>query len=130
MKNLPNHIVTVYLDSTGEVSKTRWVGTFTIKAVLSHADRFAKARMYAALIPEKEILVEEEDKLKAEVLSQLYARIVSGPEWWDGTRGGQLMIDFDPLIDLLKACQEESEKWSKRLEETASSGDANVVEPK
>lgn len=127
MKNLPDHIVPVHLDSTGEVSKTRWFGTFRVKCVLSHADYFAKLRLYAEFMPSKKHLVEEDDQLKAEVLSELSVRIVDGPPWWEATIRGQLMTDFNPLIDLLNLCKESAENWSKKLEEAASFGDGNVV---
>jgi hypothetical protein len=127
MKNLPNTMSTVHLDAVGEISHSRWVGQFTVKCILSHADKFAKARLYAALMPERENLVEEEDRLRAAVIAELSVRISDGPEWWSATHGGQLMADLDPLVELLKLCQEESIKWSKKLEEIASFGDGNVV---
>src|SRR5665213_335663 len=105
MKTLPSTTTTVHLDSIGEISRSRWVGTFTIKCILSHADRFAKARMYAAMVPEKENLMDEEDRLKAEVIAQLSVRVIDGPEWFEATRGGQLMVDAQPLIDLLDLCK-------------------------
>lgn len=127
MKNLPATTTTVHLDSIGEISKSRWVGTFTVKCILSHADRFAKSRLYAAMVPDKEHLMDEEDRLKAEVIAQLSVRVIDGPEWWEATRGGQLMTDSQPLIDLLDLCKTAMLDWSKKLNEAASFGDGNVI---
>jgi len=120
LKTLPDIISTVHLDCIGETTKSRWTGTFTVKCVLSHSERFAKTRMFAALMPAKIDLAEEGDKLSAEVLAQLSVRVASGPAWWDATGAGQLMTDLDPLVELLRLCQQAAEEWSKKLDETAA----------
>ena len=131
MKSIPDIISTVYLDSIGEVTKSRWVGSFQVKAIISNADRLAKARLYAKLMPPEGSSVEEDDKIRAELIAQLSVRVVSGPEFWSSSYGGQLLTDIDPLVDLLKLCQEATENWNKQLNETAQTQDGNViVEPK
>src|ERR1019366_469199 len=115
MAKLPEQIVTVFLDSIGDRTKTRWTGSFRIKCVLTHADRFALERMYAALLPSREREVDEEVKLRAATIAELSVRVVDGPEWWQGTRGGQLMTDKDPLYDLIVMANEEEKKWDEAV---------------
>jgi len=127
MKKLPDTVALVSLDSTGEVTKTRWVGTFKIKRILTHADRFALERVYASLLPSRDREVSEELRLKAAAIAELYVRVVEGPAWWDSTKGGQLLADSQPLYDLIFLCNEEEKKWSDQLEATANTEESNAV---
>lgn len=129
MKKLPDTIATVHLDSIGERTKSRWVGQFKIKRVLSHADQFALERMYAALLPSRDREISEDVRLRAAAIAELYVRVLEGPEWWNGTRYGQQMVDTDPLYDLVGLCSDEEKKWSEQLEAEAKFEDTNAVDP-
>jgi hypothetical protein len=129
MKSLPNHIVTVNLDSLGDRTKARWVGQFRIKCVLTNADRFKLDRMYAELLPPRDREVDEEVRLRAATIAELSVRVVDGPEWWSSTRGGQLMADKAPLYDLIVMCNEEEKKWDKAVEDLSKFEDSNAIVP-
>jgi hypothetical protein len=129
MAKLPEQIVTVFLDSIGDITKTRWTGQFRIKCILTHADRFALERMYAALLPSREREVDEEVKLRAATIAELSVRVTEGPEWWSSTRYGQLMADKDPLYDLIVMANEEEKKWHEAVSKMATSEDSNVILP-
>lgn len=128
MKNLPNVTTTVQLDSIGERTKSRWVGTFTIKRILTHADHFKLDRIYASLMPSRSADVSEEQKLKAAAIAELAVRVINGPAWWDGTNSGQLMVDSDPLYDLISKCNEEEQKWAQEIEESAKFENSNTID--
>jgi len=126
---IPDTIMSIVLDVTGEKTKSRFMGTFRIKAVLTHADVIAIERMYSQLLPRTTSDTSEDAKLRASTISELSVRIVDGPEWWNGTRYGQLLIDREPLYQLLIKCNEAEQDWSSRLEEQANQVDSeNVIE--
>lgn len=119
MQKIPDTIRMVAIDCTGELTKSRWIGEFRAKAILSHADKFKLERIYAELMPENDKFVKENDKIRAAIIAELSVTIVDGPEWWSATRGGQLMADDTPLYELMGACKKMQEKWSNDLEASA-----------
>lgn len=116
MSRVPNHLRTVILDSTGETSRQKWGGQFKVKAVMTNADRFALERKFADLMPKNTDHVTDMIKYKAATIAELSVKIVSGPRWWDDTDRGELMVDFDPLLDLLIKCNEATKDWNEELE--------------
>lgn len=125
---LPNYIVPVSLDCIGEKTGSRWTGTFHVKCVITHADRFAIERMYSALMPiNPSRQLDDELILRAETISQLSVRIELGPPWWDSTKSGQLLVDSEPLYALLNLCQDATKKWNEDLSSKASLGNSNAV---
>ena len=123
---LPNIYATVSIDAIGEKTKSRWIGSFNVKRVLSHADVMEFERMYSRLIP-KGVDPSEERRIQAATLAELTVRIVSGPSWWDSTQGGQLMVDMEPLYQLMIECSKEEKAWSDEIDKLASFGDGNIV---
>lgn len=116
---VPNIIRTVNLDSTGEVSKNKFLGTFQVKAILNHADEFAMERMYAKLVVKEEFM-KEEQKIRAAVIAELSVRIVNAPDWWNASSNGQTLADKQPLYDLAQLCSEAYLEWSKELDEAVN----------
>ena len=129
MKKLPDHIVTLHLDSLGDRTKARWIGQFRVKCVLTNADRFALERMYAALLPTRERDVDEEVRLRAAAIAELSVRVVDGPPWWEATRFGQLMADKQPLYDLVMMANLEEKKWDAAVEELSKFEENNAIVP-
>lgn len=126
---IPDYIKTVVLDSTGEVTKSKWTGTFRVKCVMSHADRFALERIYSQLLPYDAKDISEEVRLRAATIAELSVRVVDGPQWWESTNHGQSMVDSEPLYDLILSVNKASEDWSKELE-SMTSNESNVIVPK
>lgn len=120
MKKLPEIIVTIALDSMGEETKRRWFGQFRIKRKLTNSERFALERIYSQLLPPSGREVPDELKLRAAAIAELSVRVDEGPDWWQSSRGGQLLIDSTPIYDLINLCHKEEENWNKSLEEEAS----------
>ena len=125
---IPDYIKTVVLDANGEVTKSRWTGTFRVKCILSHADRFALERIYTQLLP-SDTGVDEEVKIKAATIAELSVRVVDGPEWWNSTRQGQLMVDTTPIYELIGLVVKASEEWSHELGKM-NANESNAVIPK
>ena len=120
MLKIPDYISTISLDSTGEVTKSRYMGTFRVKVVLTHADRFKLERNYAEFLPPNVQDVTEELKSRAATLAELDVRIIEAPSWWWDSLKGRNMIDTMPLYDLLRQINDAHTAWLKQLEENAN----------
>lgn len=117
MAKVPDRIASLTLDSAGEVTKTKYIGTFRIKAVLTHGDRLQLERFYASLLPKNTETVSEEMKVRAATIAELSVRVIDGPGWWTDSNNGLLLLDAEPLYDLLMQCNSAYEDWLKRLNE-------------
>lgn len=118
MSKLPDHIVTVTLDSVGEITKRPWLGNFKIKLLLSHNERLLFERRYKELLP-NDAGVDEDTKFKASGLAELSVRVVDGPEWWEASKQGMNLVDAQPIIDLLYKVKDGYAEWLKKVEEIA-----------
>lgn len=118
----------VQLDVIGEKTKTRWMGSFKIKAQLTHQDRFRVERAYAELMPRNEANAPEEIKMRAQVSAELFVRVIHGPSWWSDSQQGQLLIDTSPLYELIRLVNEEEERWLKAVEKSTKGNDGGLLE--
>lgn len=127
---IPDYFTIINLDSVGEVTKSRWIGTFKVKCVLTHMDRMALERVYTELLPPKANENASEDiKLRAATIAELSVRVIEGPEWWNASRNGQLLVDSEPLYDLMVKCNEAYKDWSNRLNQAANSEEDAILKP-
>lgn len=118
MSKLPDHVVTITLDSTGEITKRPWIGTFKIKLLISHNERLAFERRYKELLP-NDSGVDEDTKFKASALAELSVRVIDGPGWWEDSKQGMNLVDAKPIIDLLYKVNEGYSDWLKKVEDIA-----------
>lgn len=118
MSKLPDHITTITLDSTGEITKRPWLGTFKIKLLLSHSERLAFERRYKELLP-NDSGVDDDTKFKASALAELSVRVVEAPDWWDGSKQGMNLVDAQPVIDLLFKVHQGYKEWLEKVEQIA-----------
>jgi len=125
MQNLPNHIKTVILDSTGEITKSKWIGTFRVKCLTSHSDKFAVQRVYSSLLPTN--TDNDELRVRAATLAELAVRVVDGPTWWESTGKGMYMADVAPLYKLLELCNSAADEWAEELEKQSIMGEGDVT---
>lgn len=126
---IPDIYAFIDLDSIGSVTKSRWTGRFKIRCILTHGDRLAISRINAELLPRVAAEASEDDKLRSQIISELSVRVVDGPEWWDATKGGILLVDDEPIFDLIVKVHEAQTEWKKKLEEVANQGDVNANVP-
>lgn len=121
MKKLPDIVKYVSLDSIGDVTGQKYVGSFRIKVILSHDDRFTIERTYKQMLPDDKGVVDE-IKLKCGGISELESRIVEAPAWWKDSRNGRDLVDSTPIYDLLVAVSEQYENWKQELKKEVISG--------
>ena len=120
MIKIPDYISTITLESTGEVTKSRYNGTFRVKVVLTHSDRFKLERNYAEFLPPNVQEVPDELKTRAATLAELNVRITEAPQWWWDSGQGRNMVDSTPLYDMLRQINDAHEVWVKQLDENAN----------
>jgi hypothetical protein len=130
MQKIPSIIRSVFLDSTGEVSKQKFMGSFQVKVVTTNADKLAIEREYSLLVPIDEHL-SPDNKLLASTIAELKVRVLTGPNWFSDAINGQNMLDVNPLYELIIKINEEYKKWQEELAKIGSSGDqTHVVDAK
>lgn len=127
MSSLPNIIKPMQLDCIGSTTKKRWIGQFLVKCVITHADAFAIDRIYGAMTNNWPYDVDSKLKLKAQSLAQLSVRIMEGPEWWSASKEGQLLVDDEPVYELMLLCKEATDSWNTEVEKRAIVDDSNTV---
>jgi len=126
MSKLPDHIVELHLDSTGEITKRPWIGVFKVKLLLTHAERFKFERKYKEFLPDDKN-IDDDTKFKASALAELSVRVVNAPDWWEGSQNGQLLVDAQPIYDLMVAITKEYETWFKKVEAIALQEEKNEL---
>ena len=129
MKRIPDVQTQVSLDSIGDVTKSRWFGTFLIRRKLTHADRFLIERIYNQMIPKGGDVLEDL-KIRAATLAELQARVISGPDWWESSGRMQLLLDAQPIYDLIALCSKAEADWEKELEDESKVETSNVITDK
>jgi hypothetical protein len=112
---LPEHIRSIFLDTKGEVTGSRFLGDFKVKVVLSNSERLAEARLYKNFLPNDQS-VSPRDRADAIVLSELAVKVIDGPDWWKESDSGKNMVDMEPLYALLVKIKEEGVKWSEEVQ--------------
>lgn len=113
---LPSFTANVSIDSEGDITKSRWVGTFEIKRIITHQDRF-DIEKYCKQYLADDSSATDTLRNRQVALAELRVRVLRGPSWWEATNYGLDMVDITPIYELLAKCAEASEKWHKELEE-------------
>lgn len=122
MKKLPDIVKYVSLESIGEITGQKYAGSFRLKVLLTHDERFAIERTYKQMLP-NDNGVEQEIKLKCGGIAELEQRIVEAPNWWKDSRSGRDLVDAQPVYDLLIQLQEKYEEWKQELKKEVATGD-------
>ena len=113
---LPDFDTTINLDVEGEVTKTKWLGQFTIKRVLTHKDRFEIERFFREYLP-MGMEADQNLRTRAAALAELRVRIKHAPRWWEDSNYGLDMVDSEPIYYLLIKSSESYKKWQDELAE-------------
>jgi len=124
MKKLPDILKHSNLDSIGEITGQKYFGSFKIKVILTHDERFAIERTYKRLLPDDKG-VEQEISLRAAGIAELDQRIVEAPKWWIDSRNGRDLVDSQPIYDLVVAVNKLYEEWRSELNKTVEDSNAN-----
>lgn len=122
MKKLPDIVKYVSLESIGEITGQKYAGSFRLKVLLTHDERFAIERTYKQMLPDDKG-VEQEIKLKCGGIAELEQRIVEAPNWWKDARNGRDLVDSQPIYDMLLHLSEKYEEWKAELKKEVVAGD-------
>lgn len=109
--DLPKNEKTFDFKHEGEIDS--YQGRFTVKCVLSLADRYARELEISKM---KVGLSATTDELTAisEMISNLKVRIIDGPDWWKKTNGLEIM-DISCIMALYDKVLEQEVEWRKEL---------------
>jgi hypothetical protein len=116
-KRLPSFYAPVTLDVEGDLTKTRWIGTFSVKRVLTWQDRFNIERFYKEYLADDTSVVDPNITVNAAALAELRVRVQSGPPWWEDSRCGLDLIDKTPIHALMVEVDKAKKQWDKELED-------------
>lgn len=112
--SLPSFTTSVVIDVEGDVTKSRWTGTFTVKRIITHQERFDIEKYFRSYLPDS-TSVSETIRNRATVLAELRVRVITGPSWWEGTNYGLDSVDVSHIYELLSKCAEATAQWHKEL---------------
>lgn len=123
---LPPFQVPITIDVLGDLTKTRWIGNFVIKRVLTHRDKFDIEKWYKRYL-EDDSVAGNKAKINASALAELRVRVVTGPPWWEGTDFLLDCIDETPIAELLAECAKAYKNWEKEVADQAKEPPKNDV---
>lgn len=106
----------------GEFTNQSYIGTFRVRCILSPLEDIAADRKYRELLGDNYHLSRQDVRDKAFALSQLEARVISHPPFWENHRiGGGHIPDSNVLLEVLDKAIEAQEKYlaerKKEMEE-------------
>ena len=120
MKYDPN-IITFVVDEKGEISDQQFQGKFSAKLRLTHKEQLMVDREYRKLIGDKPEHATLRSKNQADVISQLYIRVVDSPSWWRESDNGLDLLDDNVVAAIYTkitetVAKEDAEKIEKAKE--------------
>ncbi len=124
MKKIPDIVRHVELSSIGEVTQNLYAGSFKLKALLTHDERFRIERTYKNFLPDDKG-IGQDISIRAAGIAELDQRIIEAPMWWSQSRNGRDLIDSQPIYDLIVAVNEKYEEWKAELNKTVESNSGN-----
>jgi hypothetical protein len=116
---------TFTVDVVGEITGEKWVGSFTTRLQLSHADQFRRDEIRRRLLGANPESASPRALNAAEVFSEISIHITDAPQWWKGNNGGLDLADdnvvaavFDGIVaEKTKAAAETKKRADAALEE-------------
>lgn len=101
----------------GELTKEKYVGKFTCRQLLTSFQKSAADFDRRSFLgqPGQNEQISEDVATMAFVLSQLKARIVSGPLFWKETNFLKDLVDENVSLELYKKCLEVETKFRENL---------------
>jgi len=112
---------------TSELGK-KYDGQFAVHCVLSmrqkHALELEKTRLLGNFASPTDELAGI-----AVILSNLRARIITGPSWWEQSDGGYNIADIDVLTALYNRVIQAETEWRNKLKEKTKKAQEAVANP-
>lgn len=122
-----NNTASFSINVQGETTQTNWIGDFSAKIRLSHADEMQRDRLRKDFLGPNPEDSSPRAKDQAEVFSQLAVRIVKAPLWWKESRGGLELSDdnviakvYEEALRIEREALEELQKKAKEAQEALS----------
>lgn len=112
--DLPKNEKSFVLDHTGETTGRKYQGTFTVKCMLSLADKRAleieKTKLSADLNnPSNEL------SAIATIIAHLRVKVVDAPDWFKQSIRNLDLLDEDAFVEVYDKCFQKSEEWLSEL---------------
>jgi hypothetical protein len=109
---------TFSINEVGEETGKTYTGSFTVKTVLTRADRFNSDRRRREILgpdPDNAMPANQSDAL---MLGELFVRIVeTDADWWKESRQGILLEDGAPIARLFELCISKQSEYRAKLRE-------------
>lgn len=109
---------TVSLD--GDKTGTKWHGEFTVKTLLSHRDELRRDQVRRELLggvsPEHATV---RSLNQADVFSELAARIIKAPSWWNESGAGLDLCDDNVIATVYSKTMEAEKDVLNRIKKDA-----------
>lgn len=116
--SLPKNEKTFDFNHDGEITGKKYDGQFTVKCMLSMADKRAveieRSRLTADLMNPTGNLA-----AMGTVVSNLRARVLDAPEWYKQSIITLDLLDEEVFYELYSKCLEASDSWLKELKDKA-----------
>ena len=126
---LPKNEKTFEIDVVGVDTGVQYQGTFTVRCILSMADRHAmemeKTRLMADFAHPSGGLAGI-----ATTLASLRVKIIKGPPWWENSDGGTTIMDENAILAIYDACNKAEMDWRSALRKQAEEAAASKEKPK
>ena len=112
--NLPKNEKSFMLSVAGEVTGHKYEGQFTVKCVLSMADKrlleIEQSRLSVDLMNPTNNLV-----AISRVVANLRVRVINAPDWFDQIIGSLDILDDNVVFELYSKCLDASNEWQEEL---------------
>lgn len=115
-------------DDVGELTQSRYAGTFEVKPVLSWADKIRADRICRDLLGENPPNEESAIYQRAFISGQLAVRVLKAPEWWTGKGNGSLMVDENIPVSVYSRCVDAEDKVRQSFKAGAAGARAEIKE--
>ena len=130
--NLTNLNYTFYFESTGEKTKNKYEGEFTVKLALTVGEQIEVAKLTDRFNGGSTTLPPAYNVYNR-ALAEMEVRVATGldgkykaPSWWVDTNGGKGLLDTNVVLDLFTQMVEQSEKeWKTRLDKESEKAEKN-----
>ena len=118
---LPKNEKTFTFDKEDGFTGQKYSGEFTVKCVLTFADRrvleLEKSRLRLDILnPTSELLA------LTTIQASLKTRIISAPSWWKESDNGNNILDSEVVITLFDKVMEQEDLWVADLKQKSPEG--------
>lgn len=111
---LPKNEKSFHFEHVGEVTGHKWEGQFSVKCVLSLADKrlleIEQSRLSMDLMNPTGNL-----SAIARVVSNLRVRVMDGPDWFNQSIATLDILDEDVMFELYGKCLDATKEWQEEL---------------